>query len=55
MNLPDGRVYLEAEGQATDVDRLIDWCRQGPPLARVSNIRVEEIKTVGFDRFEVRR
>jgi acylphosphatase len=25
-----------------EVDRLVAWCRQGPPIARVSEVSVEE-------------
>ena len=39
-NVPDGRVEVLAEGPADKVRGLIDWCQQGPPLARVE--RVEE-------------
>ena len=39
-NIPDGRVEVLAEGPANKVRNLIDWCHQGPPLARVE--RVEE-------------
>ena len=39
-NVPDGRVEVLAEGPAEKVRSLIDWCHQGPPLARVD--RVEE-------------
>ena len=39
-NIPDGRVEVLAEGPANKVRNLIDWCHQGPPLARVD--RVEE-------------
>lgn len=42
-NLPDGRVEVVAQGRPADVDRLIEWCRRGPPLARVTSVEVEEL------------
>lgn len=38
-NLDDGRVELYACGSARALDALEDWCRRGPPLARVSGLR----------------
>jgi acylphosphatase len=34
-NLPDGRVEALAEGPRPALEALADWCRRGPPLARV--------------------
>ncbi len=39
-NLPDGRVEAVFEGDKDKVDRLIEFCRQGPPGARVSKVDV---------------
>lgn len=37
-NLPDGAVEVVAAGEGEAVERLVTWCRQGPPSARVSGI-----------------
>jgi acylphosphatase len=42
-NLPDGSVEIVAEGEASAVDALITWAREGPPLAVVREVRVEEL------------
>lgn len=42
-NLPDGRVEGEIEGESAVVERMLAWCRQGPPLAQVAETLVEEI------------
>ena len=34
-NLADGRVRVLARGAGESLDRLADWLRDGPPLARV--------------------
>jgi acylphosphatase len=39
-NLADGRVEVEAEGRAADVEELVAWCRRGPPAARVERVEV---------------
>ncbi|MCC6004019.1 MAG: acylphosphatase [Thermofilum sp.] len=40
-NLPDGRVEAVAEGDEDAVKKLIEWAKQGPPLARVEKVDVE--------------
>jgi acylphosphatase len=39
-NLPDGRVEAVFEGEKVMVDRLIDFCRRGPPGAKVTRVEV---------------
>jgi len=40
-NLVSGDVEFVAEGDDSEVDRLIQWARRGPPLARVDKVEVE--------------
>ncbi len=42
QNLPDGRVEIEAEGEAEAVERFERSVRHGPPGARVSDVHVDE-------------
>ncbi len=37
-NLPDGRVEAVLEGPRDRVDEMVQWCRCGPPLARVEGL-----------------
>jgi acylphosphatase len=39
-NLPDGRVEVVLEGEDAAVDRVIEWCRTGPPGAAVINVEI---------------
>ena len=39
-NLPDGRVEAEAEGERAALEALVEWCRRGPPAARVDGLEV---------------
>jgi len=39
-NLPDGRVEAVFEGEQDKVDRLVEFCRRGPPGARVTKVEV---------------
>jgi acylphosphatase len=40
-NRDDGSVELHAEGGKELIERLIQWCRKGPPSARVTDIHIE--------------
>jgi acylphosphatase len=54
-NLPDGSVEAVAEGEAEAVERFVEFCRHGPPSARVDHLeRVEEEPRLESGRFEVR-
>ena len=55
-NLPDGTVEAVFEGDASEVDSMVEWCRQGPALARVGRVEVIREAADGAERgFEVRR
>ncbi len=54
-NLADGRVEALFEGDAASVDAALEWCRQGPALARVSRVTVSALPPGReFSSFEVR-
>jgi len=54
-NCSDGSVEAIFEGGKEIVQSIIDWCHQGPKLARVDRIEVEWLDAVaGFSSFEVR-
>jgi acylphosphatase len=39
-NLSDGRVEAFFQGPKQAVERLISWCHEGPPSARVTDVSV---------------
>jgi acylphosphatase len=39
-NLNDGRVEAVFDGEKEQVEKLIEFCRRGPPGARVTNVEV---------------
>jgi acylphosphatase len=53
-NRGDGAVEAEFEGPPAAVDRLVAWCREGPPRARVDDVTVDTIPVTGDTRFAVR-
>ena len=53
-NCPDGRVEAHVEGEADAVERMIAHLRQGPPSARVEDVKLWDVESCDFDDFEVR-
>lgn len=53
-NLPGGRVEAVFEGEEGAVGRLVKWCGEGPPWARVDSIEVVEEEPRGDSGFVVR-
>jgi acylphosphatase len=54
-NLWDGRVEAVLEGEEESVKRLIDFCRKGPPGAKIKDASVTwEQPTGEFGDFEIR-
>ena len=52
-NLADGRVEAVFEGEADAVQRLVDWCRVGPPRATVTGVEVHVEELHGEHGFRV--
>ena len=52
-NRGDGAVEAEFEGPPAAVERMVEWCRHGPPRARVDDVEVSAIAVVGDRRFRV--
>ncbi|TJZ60492.1 acylphosphatase [Sphingobacterium olei] len=53
MNQPDGKVYIEAEGDDFALESLVEFCREGPDRAEVEHVVCEESAVRGFTNFEV--
>lgn len=54
VNLNDGSVYIEAEGDSFTLDSLVEFCHEGPDRAEVESVDVEKTSDIkGFKNFEV--
>lgn len=54
-NRKDGQVEALVEGDDAAVERFVEWCRKGPPSARVQSVDAkEDVSTDGLGPFEVR-
>ena len=54
-NEPDGSVTIVAEGDNGQLEKLIQWCHQGPTFARVEKVAVEDSAESGLKGFEIKR
>ena len=54
MNMPDGNVYIEAEGEQNKLDEFMVWCKKGPAGARVDKLESTRGEEINFDKFEIR-
>ena len=53
-NVPDGRVEAVFEGNDTDVDAIVAWCRRGPKWSEVGDTEIAEEPLAGEEGFRVR-
>ena len=52
-NLADGRVEAVFEGPADKVEKIIEWCWQGPPGAVVAKVEAVEEEPKGLEGFKI--
>ncbi len=41
MNRPDGTVEIHAQGEKSQLETFIAWCRQGTPAAKVASLDID--------------
>lgn len=51
----DGTVYIEAQGDENALFGFITWCHQGPEMAEVSHVSINEMSVQNFKSFELHR
>ena len=54
-NLANGDVYIEAEGEEENINKLIEWCYVGSPLSKVEEVIPEEDTVKEYTNFEIKR
>ena len=52
-NMPDGSVYIEAEGDDFSLDSFLEWCNEGPLQASVQKVEVVEAEVKNYRNFEI--
>lgn len=53
-NESDGSVYIEVTGEQAMVEEFTEWCRHGPPSAKVDNVVVKEIVEQHHTSFQIK-
>ena len=54
-NLLDRNVEITATGTEESLQKFTDWCKQGPPRAKVDDVIVDEIALEEFRDFRIIR
>lgn len=52
-NLPDGRVYIEAEGSVEQLNSFVEWCKRGPGFSVVEFVSVDSFPPVNHTDFRI--
>lgn len=52
-NLPNGKVYIEAEAQEENLSKFLEACRQGPNFSKVGKVEIAENKLKNFSDFKI--
>ena len=54
-NTSDGKVEAVFEGEEKIVQKMIEWCHHGPPLAKVEHVEIKQQKpSNGFEGFSIK-
>jgi acylphosphatase len=54
-NCEDDSVEIIATGSKDQLDKLVAWCKSGPPRAVVSNIATQQLSLQEFNNFSIIR
>lgn len=54
-NLPDNNVEITATASEDTLEKFINWCKQGPPKARVDEVIIEDLRLEEFNGFRIIR
>jgi len=52
-NLEDGRVEVFLEGNADEVNKMVEICREGPKHSQIKNVEEKPEKFQGFNTFKI--
>lgn len=52
-NLPDGRVYIEAEGTRKQLEEFVDWCMKGPGIGFVRSVIADSFPPINYRDFDI--
>lgn len=53
-NLPEGSVEIVAEGEESQVQELVAWCKKGEFGSNIKEVQLKNAPSQGFSFFEIR-
>lgn len=53
-NLDNGQVEAVFEGSPKTMEKMIAWCRHGPPLAQVTDLQTSPYPIKNYSDFEIK-
>lgn len=53
-NMPNGSIYIEAEGTSLNMDLFVSWCAEGPTRSNVEGVEVNEIPLMNYKNFLIK-
>ncbi len=53
-NMYNKSVYIEAEGEGEKLEEFVIWCWQGPAMARVVDVNVQNSPLQNYNKFIIR-
>lgn len=53
-NMPDGSVYIEAEGTEKEIAEFVDHCKKGPDWSEVRDVKITEMPAVDYNDFNIK-
>ena len=54
-NMPDGSVEAMASGEEDQLLAFVTWCKDGPPLAKVTEVIQRLAEPQAFNSFSIKR
>lgn len=52
-NMPDGSVYIEAEGPVETLNTFVAWCRKGPGISFIDSLTANPIPPANDNDFRI--
>lgn len=54
-NMPDGSVYIEAQGEDIALNEFLAFCNEGPEKSQVEDVKCSEEERSAYINFEIIR
>lgn len=52
-NMDDGSVYIEAEGENSNIEKFVEWCKIGPIGAKIEKFLIEDGDIKNYTSFDI--